>query len=243
MATFVLVHGLWGGGWTWRKVIPLLRVAGHDVYATTATGQGDRVHLASPAVDLDTHITDVVNLLEVEELSDVTLVGWSYGGMIITGVAERVPERLARLVYLDALVPVDGENSYDAEGSTEEVRAADRSSAAAADMPGYLIVEPYADWLRSLTLDPDDQKWLLSKLVPQSLATYTEPIRLGNPAAAAVPRAFVYCTEGKEAGDVFASTAARLRSAPGWRYRELADNHLAPVNAPQATAAVLLSLI
>src|SRR6476620_4249116 len=111
MATFVLVSGQHCGAWSWKKVIPLLRAAGHDVYATTGTGLGDRVHLASPSVDLDTHITDVVNVLEFEELRDVTLVGWSYGGMIITGVAERVPERLAQLVYLDALVPADGEDS------------------------------------------------------------------------------------------------------------------------------------
>jgi pimeloyl-ACP methyl ester carboxylesterase len=95
MATVVLVHGAWAGGWVWKKIIPLLRAAGHEVHATTATGLGDRVHLADPAVDLDTHITDVVNLLEFEELTEVTLVGWSYGGVIITGVAERVPDRLA----------------------------------------------------------------------------------------------------------------------------------------------------
>ena len=142
MATFVLVHGAWAGSWVWKKIIPLLRAAGHDVYATTATGLGDRVHLAGPAVDLDTHITDVVNLLEFEELTEVTLVGWSYGGMIITGVAERVPERLAGLVYLDAFVPADGENSYDAERSAEDVRAADRAAAEAAGMPGFLVVSP-----------------------------------------------------------------------------------------------------
>jgi pimeloyl-ACP methyl ester carboxylesterase len=127
MATFVLVHGAWAGGWIWRKIVPLLRAAGHDVHATTATGLGDRVHLAGPAVDLDTHITDVVHVLEFEELTEVTLVGWSYGGMIITGVAERVPDRLAQLVYLDADVPADGETSYDTELYSEEARAADRA--------------------------------------------------------------------------------------------------------------------
>jgi len=242
MATFVLVHGAWAGSWVWKKIIPLLRAAGHEVHATTATGLGDRVHLAGPAVDLDTHITDVVNLLEFEELTEVTLVGWSYGGMIITGVAERVPDRLAGLVYLDALVPADGENSYDAERSFEDVRAYDRAAADAAGMPGFLVVEPYVEWLASLTRDPADRQWLLAKLVPQPLATYTQPIRLGNPTAAGVPRAFVFCTEGKEANDVFASTATRLRTAPEWRYRELTDNHMAPINAPEATAEVILSL-
>jgi pimeloyl-ACP methyl ester carboxylesterase len=243
MSSFVLVHGAWGGGWVWKKVLPLLRAAGHDVHATTATGLGDRVHLAGPAVDLDTHVTDVVNVLAFEDLTEVTLVGWSYGGMIITGAAERVPERLAQLVYLDALVPADGESSYDAEGSPEEVRAGDRAAAQAAGKPGFLLVDPYLEWLGSLLADPADRGWLLAKLVPQPLASYTQPIRLQNPAAAAVPRTFVSFTEGKEQGDVFASTATRLRSAPGWRYRELADNHLAPINAPQATADLLLSLV
>ena len=245
MATFVLVHGAWAGGWIWKKIIPLLRAAGHDVHATTATGLGDRVHLADPAIDLDTHITDVVNVLEFEELTAVTLVGWSYGGMIITGVAERVPERLAQLVYLDANVPADGENSYDAELCSEEARDADRDAAEGAGMPGFLVIDPYADWIRSLTPEPADQAWLFAKLVPQPLATYTQPIRLGNPAAAAIPRAFVFCTEvkGDAAADSTVRNANRVRSAPGWHYRELGSTHLAPVNIPQATAEALLSLV
>ena len=135
----------------------LLRSAGHDVYATTATGVGDRVHLGGSAVDLDTHITDVVNVLGFEDLTDVTLVGWSYGGMIITGVAEQVPERVAGLMYLDALVPVDGENSYHAELSSEEVRADDPAAAKVAGLPGFVLVGPYVDWLRSLMPDPADR--------------------------------------------------------------------------------------
>jgi pimeloyl-ACP methyl ester carboxylesterase len=245
MATFVLVHGAWAGAWIWKKIIPLLRAAGHDVHATTATGLGDRVHLADPTIDLDTHITDVANVLTFEELTDVTLVGWSYGGMIITGVAERVPERLARLVYLDANVPADGENSYDAELSSEEARAADRTAAEAVGMSGFLVVDAYAEWIRALTPDPADRAWLFAKLVPQPLATYTQPIRLRNPDAASVPRTFVFCTEGKgdAAADPTVRTATRVRSAPGWSYRELAGTHLAPVNDPQATAEALLSLM
>jgi pimeloyl-ACP methyl ester carboxylesterase len=245
MATVVLVHGAWAGSWIWKKVIPVLRAAGHDIHATTATGLGDRIHLAHAAITLDTHITDVVNLLEFEELTDVTLVGWSYGGMIITGVAEQVPERLAQLVYLDALVPADGESAYDAELVTEEPRTANAAAAEAAGTPGFLGVAPYAEWIRSLTPDPTDQAWVLTKFMPQPLATYTQPIQIGNPAAAAIPRAFVFCTEGKETADVdfTVQVSERVRSNPGWRYRELADNHMAPINAPQATAKAILSLL
>lgn len=245
MATFVLVHGAWAGAWIWKKIIPLLRVAGHEVYATTGTGLGDRVHLAGPEVDLDTHITDVINVLQFEELTDVTLVGWSYGGMIITGVAEQAPERLAALVYLDATVPTNGENAYDAELISDDARAADLAAADAAGKPGYLVVDLYTEWIRTLTPDPADQAWLFTKLSPQPLGTYTQPIQLGNPAAATISRVLVFCTEGKgdAAEDSTVRTAMRLQSAPGWNYRELVENHLAPINAPRATADLLLSLV
>jgi pimeloyl-ACP methyl ester carboxylesterase len=245
MATFVLVPGQHCGAWSWKKVIPLLRAAGHDVYATTPTGLGDRVHLASASIDLDTHITDVVKVLEFEELTEVTLVGWSYGGMIITGVAERVPERLAQLVYLDALVPMHGQNLYDTVGASEEDLARDRAAGEAAGLPGFFPVPSgdFADLIRSWIPDPTDQAWFFSKMTPHPLATHTQPIRPGNPAAAAVPRAFILCTEGKDPTNFMLPMAARLRSAPGWRYRELADTHDAPVNVPQATPEVHLSLL
>jgi pimeloyl-ACP methyl ester carboxylesterase len=245
MATFVLVHGAWGGAWGWRKVVPLLRAAGHDVYATTATGLGERAHLADPAIDLDLYVVDVVNVLEYEDLRDVTLVGHSYGGMVITGVAEQVPERLAQLVYLEALAPADGESGFDAELIPVEDRKAAATAAEAAGMPGYLLFEPYADWIRTMLRDPADADWFLGRLVPQPIASYAQPIRLGNPATAALPRAFVFCTEGKgdAATDPWVRTAQRVRSDPGWRFRELATNHLAPVNDPRGTAEALLSFV
>ncbi len=110
MATYVLVHGGWTGGWLWRKVATHLRAAGHDVYTPTLTGLGERVHLASPDIDLETHIQDILMVLDYEELRDVILVGYSYSGMVVTAVAERAPERLAHLVYLDAFVPGDGDS-------------------------------------------------------------------------------------------------------------------------------------
>src|SRR5829696_5503835 len=111
MATFVLVHGAFVGGWCWRWVAPYLRGAGHDVYNPTLTGHGERVHLASPRVDLETHIEDVVNVLRYEDLSGVVLVGWSYGGMVVAGAADRAPERVSHIVYLDSDVPRDGDTS------------------------------------------------------------------------------------------------------------------------------------
>ena len=110
MATFVLVHGAWAGGVVWRQLAPRLRKAGHEVYAPTLTGIGERKHLLSREIDLDTHIQDVIGVVEEEDLSDIVLVGYSYGGMVISGVADRVPEKVASLVYLDAFVPENGQS-------------------------------------------------------------------------------------------------------------------------------------
>src|SRR5215207_4383806 len=113
MATFVIVHGAWSGAHAWRWVRPLLRAAGHEVFTPTLTGLGERAHLATPETDLDTHVADVAAVLYYEDLSDVVLVGHSYGGMVITGVADGAPGRIGQLVYLDADVPLDGESELD----------------------------------------------------------------------------------------------------------------------------------
>src|SRR5262245_40465445 len=110
MATYVLVHGGGHGGWCYQRVARLLRAGGHDVYTPTLTGLGERSHLVGPNVDLDLHIRDVCELLHYEDLRDVILVGHSYGGMVITGVADRAADRVARLVYLDAATPVNGQS-------------------------------------------------------------------------------------------------------------------------------------
>src|SRR5829696_873818 len=181
-ATFVLVPGQWTGAFVWHKVAPLLREAGHDVYAVTCTGLGDRVHLASPAIDLDTHITDVVNTIEYADLHDVVLVGHSYAGLVITGVAEQVPERLSQLVYLDASVPADGQNSYDADFIDEEAKleaiAADIAGGMEAGMPGFRIVSPeIEEWVRGMVTDPAEAEWFIAKLVPHPLLSDQQPVR------------------------------------------------------------------
>jgi pimeloyl-ACP methyl ester carboxylesterase len=242
-STYVLVHGYWAGAWIWRDVIAGMQAAGHRVYATTATGMGDRVHLADPAINLDVFITDVVNVLEFEDLRDVILAGWSYGGMIISGVAERVPERLAQVVYLDAVVAANGESFYDAALIPKEVLAPVFWAGEAVGIPGFEPVDE--GFIRAWTKDPAVADWLMAKLTPQPIATTTQPLEMGNPAAAALPHVYLNCLEGKD-DPTWAFTVRaveRAKSEPGWRVVDLAENHMAPVNDPQLTVETLLSLV
>ena len=232
MATFVLVHGAWNGGWCWRKIAPLLRQAGHEVFTPTLTGLGERAHLASPDIGLGTHIQDLVGVLEWEGLHGTILVGHSFGGVAITGVAERAAARLAHLVYLDATVPRDGESRRAMMGETAWA-GLERSAREGGD--GWRLPPP------AITLpDPDDARWVASKLVPQPLRTYAEPLRLRDPAALALPRTYTHGRTGNLATS-FAPFAARARWA-GWRCRELSAEHLCYATAPRETADLLLEI-
>jgi pimeloyl-ACP methyl ester carboxylesterase len=241
MATFVLVHGAWCGGWVFRRLVPYLRDAGHEVYTPTLTGLGERVHLASPDIDLDTHITDIVNVLKYEDLRDVVLVGWSYGGTVITGVADRVPERVAQLIYLDARVPENGQTDYDLEPGGEAYIAEDAESATAAGSPGFAPIP--VDGTRAHITEEALQAWVLDGFTPHPLATWTQPIHLGNPAANAIPRAFIFCTEDRNPDMPDSIYLDRVRSDPAWRYREMTANHSAPITRPRETAAALLEFL
>lgn len=240
MATFVLVAGANCGGWIWRKVAPHLRRAGHDVYTPTLTGLGERAHLATADVDLDTHVSDVVNVLRFEDLRGVTLVGHALG-TVVAGVAERAPERLALLVYADAAIPEDGQSHYDLGGVDEEDPALSPGGAAAAGVPGCLPVPER--FVRETVMDAADQEWVVARLTPHPVKALAQPVRLGNPAAAAIPRAFVRFTEGASKGSPGSFPNERLLLDPQCRYREVKGNHMALVNAPRALAEALVSLV
>ena len=237
MATFVIVHGAWSGAHAWRKVRPLLRAAGHEVFTPALTGLGERAHLARPDTDLETHIRDVAGVLEYEDLREVLLVGHSYGGVVITGAADRVPERVAQLVYLDAEVPADGQSEYDllppAERATYEELTRTKGD-------GWRIPPPVPDPVPK-EIDPD-LRWALSRMVPQPVETFAQPVRLTSAAAAALARTYILCTQGKE-GQPLPGFVERVRSEPGWRYRELAAGHGAHVTAPRELARLLLELV
>jgi pimeloyl-ACP methyl ester carboxylesterase len=241
MATFVLVHGAPVGGWSWKLVTPLLRAQGHEVYAPTLTGLGHRAHLASPEVDLETHIQDVVNLLEYEDLHDVILVGWSYGGTLITGVADRMRERISQLVYLDADVPRDGETS-----STSPERMAERERYARESGDGWrafgLPPEMIGNHLREF-LSEDMVEWVVSRLVAQPLSTWTQPVHLTNPKLTEIQHTFIRCTVGLDENDPdVLRTNYRMETEPEWQYREVAAEHFAPLTAPNLVAEALLNI-
>jgi pimeloyl-ACP methyl ester carboxylesterase len=232
MTTFVLVHGAWHGGWCWDRVAPRLRAAGHAVHTPTLTGLSERAHLLSPLVGLDTHVEDVVRLIDVLALRDVVLVGHSYAGQIVTAVADRRPAAIATRVYLDAFVGEDGETAVSLQPQTV---AHHWTESAAEQGFGWLVPVRKLEVLG--VTDPADVDWLTPRLTPHPWKTYTDPLRLTG-AGDRVPATFVECVSWMR---VFQSQAERAR-AKGWPVHELATGHEAMVTAPQELADVLLSL-
>jgi pimeloyl-ACP methyl ester carboxylesterase len=231
MSTFVLVHGAWGGSYGWRKVRPLLARHGHEVFTPSLTGIGERAHLASPQVDLSLHVQDVVNSIWYEDLHDVTLVGYSYGGMVVTGAIDYVAERVKHLVYLDAFLPNDGQ----------------ALQALATDLPESF---PGPDWLVEPMAreydDPADAAFASPRRSRHPRGCFIEPVRLRQPLeerdfsltyikATGEPR-----PEGS--GGPFWLAADRTRNDPRWRYREIATNHMIPFNRPQELANILMEV-
>jgi pimeloyl-ACP methyl ester carboxylesterase len=229
MATFVLIHGAWHGGWCWRHVAPALRRAGHEVYAPSLTGLGERRHLASRDIDLETHIRDVLELLEMEDLGNVVLVGHSYGGMVITGAADRAAQRIAQLVYLDAFVPEDGRCLL--EYTVPERAAWIRKEGEAT---GFVTPPPMSLWGH---VRPDP--FVAAREVKHPFATMAQKIRFRDPQALArIPKTFVYCAA--PATGSFDQFAAKYRNDPAWRFHELRTGHDAMLLVPDEVARILL---
>lgn len=226
MAPYLICHGAWGGGWGWRKVRPLLRAAGHDVFTPTYTGLGERGHLAHPLVDLETHIQDILGVITCEDLSDIVLVGHSYGGMVATGVADRVPERVRHLVYLDAFVPADGESLDELAGGA---------------LPGPFV----EGWLiPPLAPAPDTSPADLAFGAPRRrhhpVRCFSQGLRLVN-ATPGFARSYIHCTR-KTGQDVFQQFADRFRGDPAWRFHAMDASHSPNITAPEPLAALLLSM-
>jgi pimeloyl-ACP methyl ester carboxylesterase len=218
--TYVIVHGAWGGGWAFKEVERLLRADGHTVYRPTLTGQGEKVHLATTNIDLTTHITDIVNVILWEDLHDIVLVGHSYGGMVITGVADRVPERIKHVVYLDAFVPENGECA----NKIREHTGIDRPI-----VNGFVI----PTWIKGNEAIPHD--------VPHPAKTFSQPIALTNQAAARIlPTTFILTVEKnkKPEQDDFYKFYQRAKSN-GWNVVIMEGDHNIQWSKPKELVSLL----
>jgi pimeloyl-ACP methyl ester carboxylesterase len=234
MTTFVLVHGAWHGGWCWRFVAPRLRHAGQDVYTASLTGLGDRAHLARPGIDLELHVQDVVALLEMEDLREVVLLGHSYGGMVVTGVADRCAERIRRLVYLDAFVPENGKCALDY--IVPERSAAFRKDG---EQSGWITPPPLSLW--GLTR-PEHIAFVKPRETRQPYHTFTQAIQLKNEAALAqLSKTYIYCSS--PATGSFDGFAMKYRSDPSWLFFELQTGHDAMILVPDELAKILIQLV
>lgn len=229
MANFVLVHGGWHGGWSYRRVAKLLRQAGHEVYAPTLTGLGERSHLAAMPINLDTHITDIVNTILWEDLSDVVLVGHSYGGMVVTGVADQICERISALVYLDALVPEDGDTLFTLRPEYMDAFVTKVAKG------GGLMVPPRPASAFDTSL-PEDWAWIDEKSTPHPLACFIQAISLSGRCEAIAKRVYIYA-----AGGICDGMYDRFRTDAGARVIAVGSScHSIMIDSPERVAEILI---
>jgi pimeloyl-ACP methyl ester carboxylesterase len=223
-ATFILVHGAWHGAWCWQKLTPLLRARGHQVHTPTLTGLGERAHLLTPQVGLDTHVQDVAAVLEYEDLTDVILVGHSYGGMVISGVAERAPARVAQLVYLDAFMPEDGK-------AVKDYAPLPPTSA-----DGWRIPQPN---LTFGVTDERDLAWMMARLGDQPLKAFTQPAKVSAAGGRSPLGTYILTTRSRW----FVEAAERAKRQ-GYRWHELLEaGHNAMMTQPEKVADLLHQVV
>ncbi len=220
--TIVVVHGATAGGWEWKRCAKFLTGDGHEVYRVTLTGLGERLHLNSTDVDLQTHINDVVNTILFEDLHDVVLTGHSYGGMVITGVMDRIPERIRHVVFLDAAVPDDGMslwNLFGGDGPRDPARFSD----------GYMQVP----WVKPDAKPPHSVK--------QSIKCFNQPVSFKNPAAKALPVTYVaFIPKDKSAEERAKTDQSWQRAvARGWTIRTFPGGHVAQQEDPRGVATLI----
>lgn len=230
MATFVVCHGAWSAAWAWKKVRPLLRAAGHEIFTPTYTGLGERAHQVNRSINLDTHIADVLAVLDCEDLRHVALVGHSYGGMVATGVADRAADRIAKLIYIDAFVPETGNSLFDLLPASARTS---RQEGALAQGDGWLLPPNPTPPDTS----PEDVAWITPRRRWQPMATFTQAIRLTG-SSAHLPRTYVYCTRTAP-DDTFGQFARRFKADPTWKVHDIDASHSPNVTAPEALTRLL----
>jgi len=233
MTTYVLVHGAWSGAHGFRLVRRRLQSAGHEVFTPSLTGLGERAHLTSPQIDLSTHVRDVVNHVRYEDHHDIVLLGFSYGGMVVTGSLAHIGDQVRHLVYLDAFVPGDGDSVFSLLGA-----------------PATDTLALGRDWQVPPTPrefdDPDEAAFMQPRRIAHPVGCFVEPVRLTQPLEA-FPFSRTYIRATADAPDapgtpVFEAAAARAQASDAWSYHEIATNHMVPSNRPDELAKILLDL-
>jgi len=230
--TFVLVHGAWHGGWCWRRVADLLRAQGHTVFTPTLTGLGERSHLTSGAINLDTHIADIVNVVKYEDLRDICLVGHSYGGWPVSGAAEQIFDRISSLVFLDAFLPDNGERPIDR--TTEQIRA---GMLAAIERGEVGRAAPTAAMFH---VNEKDRAWVDSKLTPQPIGVYVQPIRLTGAREKVAKKTYIRAPIYPQPS--FDKAYAATKADPSWRTYEVLCGHDVMVDMPERLVEILLEV-
>lgn len=233
MATFVLVHGAWHGGWCYARVANILRDQGHIVFTPTMTGVGERAHLSSSGINLSLHIRDIANVLTYEGLSDVVLVGHSYGGMVITGVADEQPERIRSLVYLDAFVPENGKALWDYVDDNFRgffLKTAGESGGLMAPVPA-----------EGFNVNASDTAWVNEKCVPMALTCFLETAKLSGNHAEVAKHSYILAT-GWGPPTPFQQFYDALKGKPGWVAQTSKAGHDVMVDDPAGLAAMLVAL-
>jgi pimeloyl-ACP methyl ester carboxylesterase len=230
MATFVLVHGAWLGSWCWKRVRAALRARGHDVFTPTLTGVGERSHLLWPHINLETHIEDVVNLIRWEEVSDVVLCGHSYGGCVITGVADRLPNRIGATVYLDALTPEDGESLL---AIVPDALRTWLLQAAASRGKGWMVPPIPAE---ALNLNAGDREWVNRQCSMHPMATFRQAVELSGRSDPLKRSTFILATDYDDSP--FAAFYDRAK-ARGWRALTMPGGHYLMLDRPEALTEAL----
>jgi pimeloyl-ACP methyl ester carboxylesterase len=235
----VLVHGAWHGGWCWSRVSPLLRAAGANVFTPTLTGLGQRAHLIDPVPSLATHVQDIVAVIESGELQHVVLVGHSYGGMVITGVADRLRGRIAHLVYLDAAVPADGQSFASHTPGVSAEAVAKREAAFKRLSPDGVWIPPLGADTVGVTAE-EDVAWLARRLTPQPLRTWLDPLPLPNGGHNGIPKTYVLATQPPTTAMGYPVHAEVAKKGGEWRCREIACGHDVMILDPTRTAELIL---
>lgn len=232
--TYVLVHGAWHGGWCWRDVRKQLRARGHDVYTPTLTGLGERAHLGNPDISIETHVADVLNVLNSEELTNVVLVGHSYAGIVITQAAYRAPERIRSLIYLDAILPGPGKSMLD-QAPKEQI-----DFALSTIVDGYLVPAPDTSWFGIADSDEEIVDWMNRRLTPHPIATLLEPFILPGDNWPDLPKTYIRCVQPcLEFG--IEKTLAGVKDLADWCWIELDAGHNAMMTAPEDVTEILLA--